>query len=313
MDYSARRLSQKYLQVVDPDYYEWETHILFDDAFELGDNDEDEQIVNQFVKMLVRYMDEAGSFVHCRNIKVKAPKRYPTPYGGRLVWTLPGKTKIVCHLKDKAKIRHKKRWSQCMYMYYLLGKDEEKMLNIYMVARYSIGSTYMRQTLAQDGAQTHRRPNTIACLITSSTRYRNVCIRRDTLFVAFLGFKLMELPISDVRKEVIAENTYLLALDGDIDFQPEAITRLVDLMKKNKNLGAACGRIHPTGTYVHWTQKEDLSKMPTTFLSCLCVLGSGFMMWYQRFEYAIGHWLQKSTEHVLGCVLCSPGCFSLFR
>ena len=46
----------------------------------------------------------------------------------------------------------------------------------------------------------------------------------------------------------MAENTYLLALDGDIDFQPEAVTRLVDLMKKNKNLGAACGRIHPTGS-----------------------------------------------------------------
>ena len=27
----------------------------------------------------------------------------------------------------------------------------------------------------------------------------------------------------------------------------------------------------------------------------------------------MGHWLQKSTEHVMGCVLCSPGCFSLFR
>ena len=37
------------------------------------------------------------------------------------------------------------------------------------------------------------------------------------------------------------------------------------------------------------------------------------MQWYQMFEYAIGHWLQKSTEHVMGCVLCSPGCFSLFR
>ena len=36
-------------------------------------------------------------------------------------------------------------------------------------------------------------------------------------------------------------------------------------------------------------------------------------MWYQVFEYAVGHWFQKSTEHVLGCVLCSPGCFSLFR
>ena len=104
-------------------------------------------------------MDDAGSFVHCKKIKVKPPVRIPTPYGGRLVWTLPGKTKIVCHLKDKSKIRHKKRWSQCMYMYYLLG------------------------------------------------------------------YKLMDLPIPDERKQVMAENTYLLALDGDIDFQPEAVTR----------------------------------------------------------------------------------------
>ena len=37
------------------------------------------------------------------------------------------------------------------------------------------------------------------------------------------------------------------------------------------------------------------------------------MVWYQGFEYAIGHWLQKATDHVLGCVLCSPGWFSLFR
>lgn len=37
------------------------------------------------------------------------------------------------------------------------------------------------------------------------------------------------------------------------------------------------------------------------------------MVWYQQFEYAVGHWLQKAAEHVFGCVLCCPGCFSLFR
>ena len=42
-DYSDRRLSQKYLGVVDSDYYEWETQIFFDDAFELGENDEEQQ------------------------------------------------------------------------------------------------------------------------------------------------------------------------------------------------------------------------------------------------------------------------------
>ena len=220
-DQSARRVAQKYLKVVDPDYYEFETHIFFDDAFELSDVSDEWMQVNPFVREFVNCIDEAGSYVHQTNIRLRPPKKVPTPYGGRLIWTLPGKTKMIIHMKDKAKIRHKKRWSQCMYMYYLLGH------------------------------------------------------------------KLMELPISVDRKEVLAENTYLLTLDGDIDFQPPAVTLLVDLMKKNKNLGAACGRIHP--------------------------VGSGPMVWYQLFEYAIGHWLQKSTEHMIGCVMCSPGCFSLFR
>ena len=48
-------------------------------------------------------------------------------------------------------------------------------------------------------------------------------------------------------------------------------------MKKNPGVGAACGRIHPTG--------------------------SGYMPAYQKFEYAIGHWLQKATEHVLGIIM----------
>lgn len=196
-------------------------HIFFDDAFEISDHSDADIQVNRFVKLLVATIDDAASDVHQTNIRVRPPKKYPTPYGGRLVWTLPGKTKMIAHLKDKDRIRHRKRWSQVMYMYYLLG---------------------------------HR---------------------------------LMELPISVDRKDVVAENTYLLTLDGDIDFQPNAVTLLVDLMKKNRNLGAACGRIHP--------------------------IGSGPMVWYQKFEYAIGHWLQKATEHMIGCVLCSPGCFSLFR
>ncbi len=36
----------------------------------------------------------------------------------------------------------------------------------------------------------------------------------------------MELPISVDRKAVLAENTYLLTLDGDIDFQVRRIQNL---------------------------------------------------------------------------------------
>jgi len=87
-------------------------HIFFDDAFELCDHDENESQVNRFVKLLVGTLDEAASDVHNTRMHVRDPKKYPTPYGGRLVWTLPGKTKMIAHLKDKSKIRHRKRWSQ---------------------------------------------------------------------------------------------------------------------------------------------------------------------------------------------------------
>jgi len=52
----------------------------------------------------------------------------------------------------------------------------------------------------------------------------------------------------DNKKRIQMENTYLLALDGDVDFHPEAVRLLVDRMKKNKKVGAACGRIHPIGS-----------------------------------------------------------------
>lgn len=45
-----------------------------------------------------------------------------------------------------------------------------------------------------------------------------------------------------------AENTFILSLDGDVDFKPDAVRLLVDRLKKNKKVGAACGRIHPIGS-----------------------------------------------------------------
>ncbi|XP_065090221.1 chitin synthase chs-2-like [Ochlerotatus camptorhynchus] len=227
-DQCARRMAMKHIQTskvdIDQDYYDLETHIFFDDAF-VNDKSKCESAndspLNSYVKMLVNNLEDAALEVYKTKMRIYSPTKIVTPYGGRLTWTLPGRTKMITHLKDKNKIRHKKRWSQVMYMYYLLG------------------------------------------------------------------YRIMQLNTSAERKMVIAQNTYLLALDGDIDFQPKAVSLLVDRMKVDPDLGAACGRIHPVGT--------------------------GPMVWYQIFEYAIGHWLQKATEHVIGCVLCSPGCFSLFR
>ncbi|CAD6197537.1 unnamed protein product [Caenorhabditis auriculariae] len=218
-DQCARRNAQKYLKVIDPDYYEFEAHIFVDDAFDV--NEYGEPQINKFVRQIVEVMDQAASAVHQTHMRLKPPKKAKTPYGGKLCYIMPGKNKLTIHLKDKNKIRNRKRWSQVMYLYYLLG------------------------------------------------------------------YRLMMKVDDPARKEVISENTFILTLDGDVDFTPSCVHLLVDLMKKNRRLGAACGRIHPRG--------------------------SGLMVWYQKFEYAIGHWLQKATEHMIGCVMCSPGCFSLFR
>ncbi|KRZ24781.1 ER degradation-enhancing alpha-mannosidase-like protein 1 [Trichinella pseudospiralis] len=219
-DQSARKNAQKYLKVVDPDYYELESHIFFDDAW-VDDEVLQCRVPNHYVVQLVNAIGDAARAVHKTNIRLKPPLKIDVPYGGRLVWSLPGDNRLVVHLKDRNKLRHKKRWSQVMYMYYLLG---------------------------------HR---------------------------------IMELISDTRRKQLLADNTFLLTIDGDSKFSPASVQKLVDLMKKNTRLGAACGRIHP--------------------------LGKGIMIWYQKFEYAIAHWFQKAAEHVFGCVLCAPGCFSLFR
>lgn len=223
-DQSARRLSRVHLGIKDKLYYVFESHIIFDDAFRDGQDASCRKgrVINDYVDALINTVDEAACSVYGLNdIWLGPPRVLDTPYGGRLEWTMPGRNALVVHLKDRTRIRNKKRWSQVMYMYYLLG-----------------------HRLQASGLEPRRR---------------------------------------ELRKQ----NSFILALDGDINFRPEAVLYLLDHMKNNAALGAACGRIHP--------------------------VGSGPMVWYQKFEYAVGHWLQKATEHVLGCVLCSPGCFSLFR
>ncbi|KAL4240210.1 chitin synthase I [Mactra antiquata] len=222
LDHVTRSHTQFVMNRRDPDYYQFEAHIFFDDAFEMHDDNEYDFTVNEYVKLLMKSIEVSACSIHGLDTQIPEPVIVATPYGGRIVWTLPGQNRLVAHLKDKTFIRHgKKRWSQVMYMYYFLGYE-------------LFNKGYDARTLQKRG-----------------------------------------------------ENTFLLGLDGDVDFKPQAVLHLVDRMRQNSGVGAACGRIHP--------------------------IGNGALVWYQKFEYAIGHWLQKTTEDKFGCVLCSPGCFSLFR
>uniref|UniRef100_A0A3B3Z843 chitin synthase n=1 Tax=Periophthalmus magnuspinnatus TaxID=409849 RepID=A0A3B3Z843_9GOBI len=211
------------------DCFNFECHIYMDDAF-MDDKETGKRLVNSYVSDLINVVIEVYRvFTHKEPDEVSIIE---TPYGGRLVVVLPQGNMLFAHLKDKKLIRNKKRWSQIMYLYYLLGWKGYLSKNPHKLR-------------AWDDIEIHN------------------------------------------RKDISDDNTYILALDGDTDFQPKAVILLVDRLRMYDSVGAACGRIHPTGM--------------------------GPMVWYQKFEYAVGHWLQKTAEHVFGSVLCSPGCFSLFR
>ncbi|XP_070702922.1 chitin synthase chs-2-like [Pempheris klunzingeri] len=227
--------------------FTFEAHIYFDDAFEDVEGSRGRHL-NKYAKDLVAILVEVyGIFTNIDDKLFREQQQIPdqkvirTPYGGRLVVTMPQGNNIMVHFKDKEHIRHKKRWSQVMYFYYLLGW---KVMTKYF-ARW----------------QKLENENELKAEVQQSKLW---------LFL---------------QKE--KHNTYLLTLDGDTDFQPAAVMLLIDRLKMYPHVGAACGRIHPTG--------------------------SGPVVWFQKFEYAVSHWLQKTAEHVIGCVLCSPGCFSLFR
>ena len=88
-------------------------------------------------------------------------------------------------------------------------------------------------------------------------------------------------------KECDIDKAFILTTDADIKFTSDSVAALLDILVCDKKAGAVCARTYP--------------------------LGSGPVVWYQKFDYAIGHWFQKAAEHILGSVLCCPGCFSVFR
>lgn len=144
-------------------------------------------------------------------------KKSRTPYGYRISLNIgPGKLQLPfnIHFKDRNLVKPKKRWSQIMYMNYVVNYNVKK-------------------------------------------------------------------------RSLDPDNTFILTTDADIDFSANSAIVLLDMLATDKNVAAVCARTHPRGT--------------------------GPLYWYQIFDYAIGHWFQKPAEHIMGSVLCAPGCFSVYR
>ena len=183
--------------------HKYESHIFFDDAC-CGEH------INKWVMQLLGLLETT--------LGIKPDKlKLVTPYGIQLRYNRDprgGEIPLYIHLKDNIKVKKKKRWSQVMYMNYIIN-------------------------------------------------YR---IKKDN---------------------ITKEKAFILTTDADVDFTDGSVIALLDILARDDGVGAVCARTHPRG--------------------------SGPVVWYQIFDYAIGHWLQKAAEHILGSVLCCPGCFSVFR
>ena len=59
VDQSARNNAQEYFGVKDPDFYEFEAHVLFDDGMDI--TKEGDALVNQFVKQVVDIIELAAT------------------------------------------------------------------------------------------------------------------------------------------------------------------------------------------------------------------------------------------------------------
>ena len=178
----------------------FESHIFFDGGCKGN-------VLSQFATQLMSLVPDV------MKVKLDGRCKQKLPYGYRLSWEIETCMQFVIHLKDNEKIKNKKRWSQVMYMNYIMK--------------------YL------------------------------------------------------AKKKEDLDHMFILTTDADIKFKPEAAVTLLDMLARDTQVGAVCARTHPKGI--------------------------GILYWYQLFDYAIGHWLQKAAEHVLGSVLCCPGCFSMFR
>lgn len=65
------------------------------------------------------------------------------------------------------------------------------------------------------------------------------------------------------------DQSFILTTDADVKFTHESVEALIDQIVEDPQIGAVCARTHP--------------------------MGNGPVVWYQIFDYAIGHWFQKVT------------------
>ena len=99
--------------------YDFEINIFFDDAFTQKNKHDNTKVLNSYVNSFLTIFEKVLAHNQLE-IDSHTQSVFSTPYGGRIDYHILG-TPFSVHLKDKQNIRRGKRWSQVMYLYYLIG------------------------------------------------------------------------------------------------------------------------------------------------------------------------------------------------
>ncbi|XP_052826273.1 uncharacterized protein LOC106880633 [Octopus bimaculoides] len=355
-----------------------ESHVILDNGCKGNDFGE---FALQLLSLLQNELNIARTEVYANRM----------PYGLQLQWILNGGIPFFLHLKDSQKVKPKKRWSQVLYMNYIMSfrvrkaynwiekrlkrcemeskpfnarycVDEKKfygvdsldnqtksptirydyensMLNQYSDSAaytkgdvkpywsddselvknlYSISSVYLYSNGMDDSkmngklsASKHSvvNPAYVYGLEDSGTPWAPSTITEMVCndISIHINPKIEKKSINTVSGNLIKDTkvnikspflpspeefdsrTYILATDADMKFDDNAVLDLLDTCNGDLRVGGACGRTHPVGE----------KNRP--------------IVWLQMFEYAKDFWMTKTSQNIIGSVMCCPGCFSLYR
>ncbi|VDI71313.1 chitin synthase [Mytilus galloprovincialis] len=284
-----------------------ESHIFLD-------NGADGQTIKQFGLQLLGLIEE--NLITDRDEGVMLY----TPYGIQLSWRINNEMPIFVHLKDISKVNAKKRWSQVMYMKYVLNyrssnfrKSSEENLSknssygsLLSVESMDVSNEKRKATQNNLTVPDHKskslikdNESEITSVETETTTvpYVEIFIG-DTSSIENLSVK-NELSnsiytIADSQQIYQEEfafdcDDYILATDADMTFVDTSIMDVLHMCESDPNVGAVCGRTRPKGVHIH----------P--------------IVWLQMFDYAKDFWIIKSSQNIIGTVMCCPGCFSMYK
>ncbi|KAK3102653.1 hypothetical protein FSP39_012917 [Pinctada imbricata] len=270
-----------------------------------------------------------------------------TPYGIQLSWEIPDKMPVFIHIKDTAKVKAKKRWSQVMYMNYILRFRSNYLERASLVkSPFSDSLESLDVGVYMDsspGSSEESQSNTLRIPVVKFDMGSKTSSYSSLTTFTNVEDKDHELESTASHEK---EPSNLDVDEQDQEKQQDELFTEHLYKFDNKSMASSANQDHSifmiSGSepadlgivqyddYVLATD-ADMSFNTESVLNLVntCqrnpnvggVCGRTYpigvhwhpIVWLQMFDYAKDFWMIKSAQNVIGSVMCCPGCFSLYR